>query len=84
MIATGSTGAIGGLVWQRTHVHVDTGSDQHSRGFTIAFARGEGTEVPTETDIVATVEDVVSGARREGARIGFAIIRRRDWSSSCS
>ncbi len=38
----------------------------------LAFARGEGTEVPTETDIVATVEDVVSGARREGARIGFA------------
>jgi two-component system osmolarity sensor histidine kinase EnvZ len=38
----------------------------------LAFARGEGTEVPTETDIVAAVEDVVSGARREGARIGFA------------
>jgi two-component system, OmpR family, osmolarity sensor histidine kinase EnvZ len=38
----------------------------------LAFARGEGTEQPTETDIVATVEDVVSGARREGARIGFA------------
>jgi two-component system, OmpR family, osmolarity sensor histidine kinase EnvZ len=38
----------------------------------LAFARGEGTELPTETDIVAAVEDVVSGARREGARIGFA------------
>ena len=38
----------------------------------LAFARGEGTEQPTETDIVATVEDVVSGARREGARIGLA------------
>jgi two-component system, OmpR family, osmolarity sensor histidine kinase EnvZ len=38
----------------------------------LAFARGEGTEQPTETDIVAAVEDVVSGARRNGARIGFA------------
>ena len=38
----------------------------------LAFARGEGTEQPSDTDIVATVEDVVSGARREGARIGFA------------
>jgi two-component system, OmpR family, osmolarity sensor histidine kinase EnvZ len=38
----------------------------------LAFARGEGTEVPSDTDIVAAVEDVVSGARREGARIGFA------------
>ncbi len=38
----------------------------------LAFARGEGTEQPTEVDIVAAVGDVVSGARREGARIGFA------------
>ncbi len=38
----------------------------------LAFARGEGTEQPTATDIVAAVEDVVSGARRDGARIGFA------------
>jgi two-component system osmolarity sensor histidine kinase EnvZ len=38
----------------------------------LAFARGEGTEQPSEVDIVAAVEDVVSGARREGARIGFA------------
>ncbi|HET6620488.1 MAG TPA: histidine kinase dimerization/phospho-acceptor domain-containing protein, partial [Dongiaceae bacterium] len=36
----------------------------------LAFARGEGTEQPSEVDIVAAVEDVVSGARREGARIG--------------
>ncbi len=38
----------------------------------LAFARGEGTEQPSEVDIVAAVEDVVSGARRDGARIGFA------------
>jgi two-component system osmolarity sensor histidine kinase EnvZ len=38
----------------------------------LAFARGEGTEQASEVDIVAAVEDVVSGARREGARIGFA------------
>jgi two-component system, OmpR family, osmolarity sensor histidine kinase EnvZ len=38
----------------------------------LAFARGEGTEVPSNVNIVAAVEDVVSGARREGARIGFA------------
>ena len=38
----------------------------------LAFARGEGTEQPTEVDIVAAVSDVVAGARREGARIGFA------------
>jgi two-component system, OmpR family, osmolarity sensor histidine kinase EnvZ len=38
----------------------------------LAFARGEGTEQPTEVDIVAAVSDVVAGARREGARIGLA------------
>src|SRR5262245_6621828 len=38
----------------------------------LAFARGEGTEQPSDVNIVAAVEDVVSGARREGARIGFA------------
>jgi two-component system osmolarity sensor histidine kinase EnvZ len=38
----------------------------------LAFARGEGTEQPSEVNIVAAVEDVVSGARRDGARIGFA------------
>jgi two-component system osmolarity sensor histidine kinase EnvZ len=38
----------------------------------LAFARGEGTEQPSEVDIVAAVGDVVAGARRDGARIGFA------------
>jgi two-component system osmolarity sensor histidine kinase EnvZ len=38
----------------------------------LAFARGEGTEQPSEVDIVAAVGDVVAGARREGTRIGFA------------
>jgi len=38
----------------------------------LAFARGEGTEQPTEVDIVAAVGDVVAGARRDGTRIGFA------------
>jgi two-component system, OmpR family, osmolarity sensor histidine kinase EnvZ len=38
----------------------------------LAFARGEGTEQPSEVDIVAAVGDVVAGARRDGTRIGFA------------
>lgn len=38
----------------------------------LAFARGEGTEQPTEVDIVAAIGDVVAGARRDGTRIGFA------------
>jgi two-component system, OmpR family, osmolarity sensor histidine kinase EnvZ len=38
----------------------------------LAFARGEGTEQPSDVNIVAAVEDVVSGARRDGAQIGFA------------
>jgi len=38
----------------------------------LAFARGEGTEQPSDVDIVAAVGDVVAGARRDGTRIGFA------------
>jgi two-component system osmolarity sensor histidine kinase EnvZ len=38
----------------------------------LAFARGEGTEQPSEVDIVAAIGDVVAGARRDGTRIGFA------------
>lgn len=38
----------------------------------LAFARGEGTEQPSEVDVVAAIGDVVAGARRDGARIGFA------------
>jgi len=35
----------------------------------LAFARGEGTEVPVETDLPALVEDVVGRFRRQGAQI---------------
>ena len=38
----------------------------------LAFARGEGTEQPAEVDLIAAIGEVVAGARREGARIGFA------------
>jgi two-component system osmolarity sensor histidine kinase EnvZ len=35
----------------------------------LAFARGEGTETPVETDLPALVEDVVGRFRRQGAQI---------------
>jgi two-component system, OmpR family, osmolarity sensor histidine kinase EnvZ len=35
----------------------------------LAFARGEGTERPVETDLIALVGDAVNDARREGAAI---------------
>ena len=35
----------------------------------LAFARGEGTEAPEPTDISAVLEQVVAGARKEGAKI---------------
>lgn len=38
----------------------------------LAFARGEGTEQPVETDLTALLEDVVGNARREGASIDLA------------
>ncbi|MBL8711013.1 MAG: HAMP domain-containing protein [Rhodospirillaceae bacterium] len=38
-------------------------------GAYLAFARGEGMEQPTPTDIVELVEDVASDARRHGAEI---------------
>ena len=50
----------------------DVGDMERMVNAYLAFARGEGTEQPTEVDIVAAVSDVVAGARRDGARIGFA------------
>jgi two-component system osmolarity sensor histidine kinase EnvZ len=38
----------------------------------LAFARGEGTEQPVETDLTSLLEDVVGNARREGARVELA------------
>ncbi len=40
-------------------------------GAYLAFARGEGAEQAVATDLVAVVGEVVSDARREGARIGL-------------
>ncbi len=39
----------------------------------LAFARGEGQEVPVETDLGDLVEDVVTGARRAGGSIDLRI-----------
>ena len=50
----------------------DVGDMERMVNAYLAFARGEGTEQPTEVDVVAAVSDVVAGARRDGARIGFA------------
>jgi two-component system, OmpR family, osmolarity sensor histidine kinase EnvZ len=50
----------------------DVGDMERMVNAYLAFARGEGTEQPSEVDIVAAVGDVVAGARRDGARIGFA------------
>ena len=38
----------------------------------LAFARGEGTEQPVETDLGGLLEDVVGNARREGATVELA------------
>ena len=40
-------------------------------GAYLAFARGEGTEQPVETDLIEIVDDVVRDARREGATVDF-------------
>lgn len=37
----------------------------------LAFARGEGAEAPVETDIAALLREVVTGAKRNGKRIGL-------------
>ncbi len=50
----------------------DVGDMERMVNAYLAFARGEGTEQPSEVDIVAAVGDVVAGARRDGTRIGFA------------
>jgi two-component system osmolarity sensor histidine kinase EnvZ len=50
----------------------DVGDMERMVNAYLAFARGEGTEQPSEVDIVAAVSDVVAGARRDGTRIGFA------------
>jgi two-component system osmolarity sensor histidine kinase EnvZ len=50
----------------------DVAEMEHMLDDYLAFARGEGTEQPSEVDIVAAVGDVVAGARRDGTRIGFA------------
>ncbi|MGE0725225.1 MAG: histidine kinase dimerization/phospho-acceptor domain-containing protein, partial [Alphaproteobacteria bacterium] len=36
------------------------------------FARGEGDEAPVETDLVQLLDEVVAGARRDGAEISIA------------
>jgi two-component system osmolarity sensor histidine kinase EnvZ len=38
----------------------------------LSFARGEGNEAPLVTDIVASLEDAVATARRDGSRISLA------------
>jgi two-component system, OmpR family, osmolarity sensor histidine kinase EnvZ len=38
----------------------------------LAFARGEGAEQATPTDLTAMLEDVAAGARRAGARVSVA------------
>jgi two-component system osmolarity sensor histidine kinase EnvZ len=37
----------------------------------LAFARGEGTEKPTPTNLTQLIEGVVSGARRNGGQVDF-------------
>jgi two-component system osmolarity sensor histidine kinase EnvZ len=39
----------------------------------LAFARGEGSEVPEPTDLAALIDDVCQAARRQGAVIDLAI-----------
>ena len=36
------------------------------------FARGEGTEIPVETDIAVLIEDVAAAARRDGTELAVA------------
>ena len=39
----------------------------------LAFARGEGTETPSSTDIVALVSDVVAAERRDGSSVQLVL-----------
>jgi two-component system osmolarity sensor histidine kinase EnvZ len=55
----------------------------------LAFARGEGNEVPQVTDLVALLEDVVATGRRDGAQITLSapealpVAMRRDALRRC-
>lgn len=45
-------------------------------GAYLAFARGEGMEQPTPTDLAEVVADVAGGARRQGAQIDLTLPER--------
>ena len=44
----------------------------------LAFARGEGTEAPIPTDLLALVADVVSAEKRDGSALAFVLPHQED------
>jgi two-component system, OmpR family, osmolarity sensor histidine kinase EnvZ len=44
----------------------------------LAFARGEGTEAPISTDLLALVADVVSAEKRDGSALAFVLPDQED------
>ena len=42
----------------------------------LAFARGEGTEVPVPTDLISLVTDVVGSEKRDGSSINLVLLER--------
>jgi two-component system osmolarity sensor histidine kinase EnvZ len=42
----------------------------------LAFARGEGTEVPVPTDLISLVTDVVGTEKRDGSSINLVLLER--------
>ena len=46
------------------------------------FARGEGTEIPVETDIALLIEDIAAAARRDGTPLDGRA-RAANWSCRC-